>query len=124
MLTIPAYSIPQTLPLVGRGLYGRDSRAAHPVANQVRKALTAAIGAELMHVWPTGRASALLNNISSRPGSMWLDAVPYAPALRLDVQSYQDEGRVRMGVRTFFSLARAGRTPAAIPSRTTTSRMP
>jgi hypothetical protein len=35
---------------------------------------------------------------------MWLDAVPYAPSLRLDDQSFQDAGRVRMGVRTISSF--------------------
>jgi hypothetical protein len=35
---------------------------------------------------------------------MWLDAVPYAPSLRLDDQSFQEAGRVRTGVRAFSSF--------------------
>jgi hypothetical protein len=50
---------------------------------------------------------ALLHSISTRPGSMWLDAVPYAPSLRLSDQAFQDTARVLMGVRTFSSFGNA-----------------
>jgi hypothetical protein len=43
---------------------------------QVRNALTAAKGAEWTRLWPADRARAPLHSICSRPGSMWLDAVP------------------------------------------------
>jgi hypothetical protein len=46
---------------------------------QVHNTLTAANRAELTRLWPTDRAWALLNVTSSRPGSMWLHAVPFAP---------------------------------------------
>jgi hypothetical protein len=40
----------------------------------------------------------------SWPGSMWLDAMPYAPFLRLDDKSIQNSGSICMGVRTCFSF--------------------
>jgi hypothetical protein len=67
-------------------------------------ALTAANRAKLTPLWLTDRAQALLKSIYSWTGSMWLDAVPYAPSLRLDDESFQDTGRDRMGVRTFSSF--------------------
>jgi hypothetical protein len=35
---------------------------------------------------------------------MWLDAVPYATSLCLDNQSFQDDGRARMGVGSISSF--------------------
>jgi hypothetical protein len=72
---------------------------------QGRNTLTAANRADLTHLLPTDRARTLLNSISSRPGSMWLDAVLYAPSLCLDDQSFKSTGRVCMGVRTFSSFS-------------------
>jgi hypothetical protein len=104
MLAVAAYPIPRTVPFTGRGLDGRYFAQLTRLPTQVRNALTAANRADLNHLWPSDMARALLNSISSRPGSMWLDAVPYAPSLRLEDQSFQDAGRVRMGVRTFSSF--------------------
>jgi hypothetical protein len=77
----------------------------------VHRELHAASRAELTRFWPTDRARALLHSISTRPGSMWLDVVPYAPFLRLDDQAFQDAARVHMGVRTFSSFGNAWKCP-------------
>jgi hypothetical protein len=53
---------------------------------------------------------------------MWLDAVPYAPSVCFDDQSFQDASRVRMGLRA-FSAATAGRVLSFTRLRATTSRM-
>jgi hypothetical protein len=95
---------PELCPSPAQGLTAATAAQLARLPIQVHNALTAANRAELIHLWPTDRAQALLNSISSRPGSMWLDAVPYAPSLRLDDQSFQDASRVRMGVRTFSSF--------------------
>jgi hypothetical protein len=91
-------------PLPAEGLTATTAAKLTRLPTQVRNALTAANRAELTRLWPTNRARALLNGISSWPGSMLLDAVLYAPSLRMDDQSFLDAGRVRMGVRTFSSF--------------------
>jgi hypothetical protein len=42
----------------------------------VCRALHTASQAELLSLWPTDTTPALLHSISTRPDSMWLDAVP------------------------------------------------
>jgi hypothetical protein len=60
---------------------------------QVRDALTDGNRAELTRLWRTDVTQARLNSFFIRPGSMWLDAVPYTLSLRLDDQPFQDAGR-------------------------------
>jgi hypothetical protein len=78
-----------------------------PLPTLIRCALHTASQAELLRLYPIDRAQALQSSILDQPGSMWLDAVPYAPSLRLSDQAFQAAARVRMGIRTFSSFGNA-----------------
>jgi hypothetical protein len=95
---------PDLCPSPAEGFTAATAAQLTSFPTQVRNAFTATNRAELTRLWPNDRAQALRNSICSRPDSMWHDAVPYAPSLRLDDQSFEDVGRVRMGVRTFSSF--------------------
>jgi hypothetical protein len=72
---------PYLCPSLAKGLTAATGAQLTRLPTQVRNAHTAANRAELMHLWHTDRSRALLNSICSRPGRMWLDAVPYTPSL-------------------------------------------
>jgi hypothetical protein len=97
--------LPDLCPSPGKGFTSVTATKLTRLPTQARDAHTAANRAELTSLWPTDRARALLDSISRRPGSMWLDAVPFAPSVSLDDQSFQDSGRVRMGARMFSSFS-------------------
>jgi hypothetical protein len=115
---------PELFPSPAAGLTATTAALLTRLPTHVHYALTAANSAELTRLWPTDRARTHFNSISSRPGSMWLDAVPYAPSLRLDDQSFQTQTASAWECTRSPPLARAGRAPAATQSRTTTSRTP
>jgi hypothetical protein len=86
----------------------------------VRRGLNTASHEELTRLWPTDQV--LLHSISSRPGSMWPDAVPFPPSLCLDDMSFQDPGsRSHPGARRSPASAMAGRALALKPWKKTMS---
>jgi hypothetical protein len=99
---------PDLCPSRAEGLTAATAAQLTRMPTEVRNALTAANRAEPGRVWPSDRARALLNNIFSRSGSMWLDAVPYVSSLRLVDQSFQDAGRLRAVVCMFSFFGTCG----------------
>jgi hypothetical protein len=69
-----------------------------------RRALHKADHAELVRRILADRSRDFLRSISTRPGSVWLDAIPYPPSIRLGDQAFQDAASVPMGVRTIYSF--------------------
>jgi hypothetical protein len=73
---------PELCPSPAEGFTHTTTAQLTRLPTQVLRVLDAASRAELMDLWPTDCARALLHRISTRPDSLWLDAIPYAPSLR------------------------------------------
>jgi hypothetical protein len=87
------------------------------VPTHVRIALDTASCAKLMHFWPTdcAQAQTFLHSISTRLGSMWLNAVPCAPSSAWVASHARTPVASARGCTCSPPLATAGRALAATP---------
>jgi hypothetical protein len=87
----------------------RNTSATPLAPCDVVRAFHAVDSQQLFELRPCECYRAPLHSLSTYPGSKCFDTLPAVPSLRLDDQSFQDNARIRLGIRNFTTMSQAWR---------------